>query len=148
MSWIPLREVSRPVTLLLVGMSLLVLLRGHNEPGGGFIGGLLAAAGFVVDALAHGPAHARKLLRTNPLNLLAAGLLLAALSGVPALLRGQPYLAAQWGGELLSLGKLGTVLLFDAGVYLVVLGAVTLMLLGALASPAGEAGEAGEEESS
>ncbi len=132
MNWIPLRAVSRPVTMLLVGMSVLVLLRGHNEPGGGFIGGLLAAAGFVVQGLAFGPAPARRLLRTHPLNLLAAGLLLAALSGVPGLLRGAPYMAAQWWGEVLDLGKLGTVLLFDIGVYLVVLGAVTLILLGAI----------------
>lgn len=130
MNWIPLRVVSRPVTLLLVGMSVVVLLRGHNEPGGGFIGGLLAAAGFVVHALAFGPLPARRLLRTSPLALLAVGLLLAALSGVPALLQGQAFMTGQWWGELLSLGKFGTVLLFDVGVYLVVLGAVTLILLG------------------
>ncbi len=132
MNWVPLRAVSRPVTMLLVGMSVIVLLRGHNEPGGGFIGGLLAAAGFVVHGLAFGPGHARRLLRTSPLALLASGLLLATLSGVPGLLRGQPYLTAQWWGELLTLGKVGTVLLFDIGVYLVVLGAVALILLGAL----------------
>jgi multisubunit Na+/H+ antiporter MnhB subunit len=132
MNWIPLRTVARPVTMLLVGMSVLVLLRGHDEPGGGFIAGLLAAAGFVVDGLAHGPAHARQLLRTGPLGLLATGLLLAALSGVPGLLGGGAYLQARWWGELLTLGKVGTVLLFDIGVYLVVLGAVSLILLGAL----------------
>jgi multisubunit Na+/H+ antiporter MnhB subunit len=132
MNWIPLRAVSRPVTMLLVGMSIIVLLRGHDEPGGGFIGGLLAAAGFVVHGLAFGPLPARRLLRTHPLNLLAAGLLLAALSGVPGLLQGSAYMAAQWWGELLTLGKISTVLVFDVGVYLVVLGAVTLILLGAV----------------
>jgi multicomponent Na+:H+ antiporter subunit B len=132
MNWIPLRTVSRPVTMLLVGMSLLVLLRGHNEPGGGFIGGLLAAAGFVVQGLAYGPVSARRLLRLHPLSILAAGLLLAALSGVPGLLLGLPFMTAQWWGEMLQLGKAGTVLVFDLGVYLVVLGAVTLILLEAI----------------
>lgn len=130
MNWIPLRVVSRPVTLLLVGMSLLVLLRGHNEPGGGFIGGLLAATGFVVHALAFGPDSARRTLRIHPLPLLATGLILATLSGVPGLWRGGQYLAAQWWGQLLSLGKVGTVLLFDTGVYLVVFGATASVLLG------------------
>ncbi len=139
MNWVPLRVVARPVTLLLVAMSVLVLLRGHNEPGGGFIGGLLAAAGFVVHALAHGPVSARRLLRISPLTILASGLLLAALSGVPGLLRGEAYLTGQWWGDLLSLGKFGTVLVFDVGVYLVVLGAVTLILLGVL-DPEGEEG--------
>jgi multisubunit Na+/H+ antiporter MnhB subunit len=138
MNWIPLRTVSRPVTMLLVGMSVIVLLRGHNEPGGGFIGGLLAAAGFVVHGLAFGAPHARRLLRTHPLNFLAAGLLLAALSGVPGLWRGSEYMAAQWWGDLLQVGKFGTVLLFDVGVYLVVLGAVTLILLGAIEPPSEE----------
>jgi multisubunit Na+/H+ antiporter MnhB subunit len=140
MNWIPLRAVSRPVTMLLVAMSVIVLLRGHNEPGGGFIGGLLAAAGFVVHALAFGPVPARRLLRTSPLTLLASGLLLAALSGVPGLVIDGAYMVGQWWGEMLSLGKFGTVLLFDVGVYLVVLGAVALVLLGVL-DPDGDQGD-------
>lgn len=136
MNWIPLRVVSRPVTVLLVAMSVVVLLRGHNEPGGGFIGGLLAAAGFVVHALAFGAGAARRILRASPLALLAAGLLLAAGSGLPGLLAGEPYLAARWWGDLLELGKFGTVLLFDAGVYLVVFGAAAAVLLGMIETEA------------
>ncbi len=54
MRWLPLQAIARPVAALLVGISILVLLRGHNEPGGGFIGGLIAAAGFTVLALGDG----------------------------------------------------------------------------------------------
>jgi multicomponent Na+:H+ antiporter subunit A len=127
--WIPLRVVARPVTLLLVATSVVVLLRGHNEPGGGFIGGLMAASGFLVYALAFGCPAASRLLRCSPIHLMGAGLLLAMASGLVALLRGQAYLTGQWWGQLLELGKAGTVLLFDVGVYLVVLGAAVLMLV-------------------
>jgi multicomponent Na+:H+ antiporter subunit B len=129
MNWIPLRVLSRPVTLLLVGISIFVLLRGHNEPGGGFIGGLLAASGFLVHALTFGSTSAARLLRCPPLILAGCGLLLALGSGLVAVLRGQPFLTGQWWGQLLSLGKAGTVLLFDVGVYFVVLGCALLFLL-------------------
>jgi multicomponent Na+:H+ antiporter subunit B len=64
-----------PVMLLL---SLVVLVRGHNEPGGGFVGGLLAAAGFALYAMAFGIGDARRLLRRDPRTLIGVGLLLAA----------------------------------------------------------------------
>lgn len=143
MNWIPLRVLSRPLTLLLTGMSLLVLLRGHNEPGGGFIGGLLAAAGFVIYALASGAPAARRILRVSPTTLIAAGLLAATASGLPALLQGKEFMTAWWWGQLLEIGKVGTVLVFDAGVYLVVLGAVSLMLLRLLDPDAGRRPEGG-----
>jgi multisubunit Na+/H+ antiporter MnhB subunit len=132
MNWLPLTVLSRPVMLLLVAMSVIVLLRGHNEPGGGFIGGLLAAAGFLVYALAHDATAARQLLRTSPVSLLGWGLLLAAGSGLPGMVGGQAFLTGQWGGSIPGIGKLSTVLLFDVGIYLVVLGAGAQLLLGLL----------------
>ena len=129
MNWIPLRIVSRPVTLLLMSMAVLVLLRGHNEPGGGFIAGLLAALAIVVHALTFGAVAARRLRRVSPSWLVGVGLIVAAGSGVPALMLGEPFMSGQWWGELLNIGKVGTVLLFDVGVCLVVLGAVLGMSL-------------------
>jgi len=119
-----------PVILLL---SVVVLLRGHNAPGGGFVGGLLAAAAFSLHALAFSSSSARALLRVDPRHLIAVGLLAAVVSGVPALAVGGPYMEGLWasvtppgGGDPI---KLGTPLLFDIGVYLLVFGGSLLMIL-------------------
>lgn len=120
---------------VLVLFSVVLLLRGHNEPGGGFIGGLLAATAFALYALAYDVRSSRRLLRIGEQRLLGVGLLCAAASGLPALFAREPYLTGRWGGvrlPLLGEVKLGTPLLFDVGVYLVVI-AVTLMIVFALA---------------
>lgn len=102
-----------------VALSLFVLLRGHNEPGGGFIGGLIGALGFVFHALARGSASTRTVLRLEPLTWAGIGLLCGVLAGLPALLMtGEPFLTQQWLGAT----PIGTTVLFDVGVYFVVLG--------------------------
>jgi multicomponent Na+:H+ antiporter subunit B len=102
-----------------VALSLFVLLRGHNEPGGGFIGGLIGALGFVFHALARGSDATRAVLRIEPLTWCGIGLLCGVLAGLPALLfMGEPFLTQQWLGAT----AIGTTVLFDVGVYLVVLG--------------------------
>lgn len=118
-----LYTATRYMLPLLVLVSFFLLLRGHNEPGGGFVGGLVAAASFTLYALAHNVAKARRALRIDPRTLIAVGLLTAFVSGLPALLGGEPFMTGQWTAfELPVLGKLGTPLLFDAGVYLLVIG--------------------------
>jgi multisubunit Na+/H+ antiporter MnhB subunit len=129
MNWIPLRMLSGPVLWLLAGTSVLVLVRGHNEPGGGFIGGLLAASGLLVFALAQGPAKARRLLKFDPAVYLGTGILVAIASGLFGLFSGQPFLTGQLWGSVPGLGKVGTVLVFDTGIYLVVFGAVAEIML-------------------
>ena len=110
--------------------SLYLLLRGHNEPGGGFIGGLVAAMAAVLVHLAH-PAGRLRLFRLGAASLMVVGLATAVLSGLPGLLSGAAFLTAQWGPEfsLPAVGKvkLGTPLLFDIGVYLVVAGVVLML---------------------
>ena len=81
---------------LLLLFSVFLLLRGHNEPGGGFVGGLVAAAAFALYAIAFGVKRARQALLVKPMTLLGAGLLIALFSGLPAVLRGQPFLTALW----------------------------------------------------
>ena len=127
-----LRTTSRLLKPLLLIFSIIVLLRGPNAPGGGFVGGLLAAAAFALQATSTDVASARRGLHVSPQVLMGAGLALATLSGTVGLLAGRPFLTAQsvaialpWGGEL----RLGTALAFDASVYLVVLGAVALIIL-------------------
>lgn len=105
--------------------SVYVLLRGHNEPGGGFIGGLIAAAGIAVHAIARGREALVSLLRASPQAYIGAGLVFAIVSGLPALFRAEPFLSHQWPYPALGLG---TTLIFDIGVYLVVIGAVLTFL--------------------
>ncbi|MCS6954164.1 MAG: Na+/H+ antiporter subunit B [Bryobacterales bacterium] len=122
---------SRYLAPLLLAASVWILLRGHNEPGGGFAGGLLASAAFALKVVSNGVAAARRALRVDPHWLLGAGLLTALTSGLPALLAGRPFLTAGWiAVPLPAAGSwdAGTVLWFDAGVYLVVLGAVLLIV--------------------
>lgn len=123
-----LRTTSRFLFTLLLLLSVFLLLRGHNEPGGGFIGALVAVGAYALFALAHGLSAARKLLPLPPLRLVGWGLLLAFLSGLPALLAGQPFMTGQW-YSLLGV-KLGSPVIFDLGVYLTVFGALLSAIFG------------------
>ena len=129
MSSLILRTAARYLLPLLLLFSVFLLLRGHQEPGGGFVGGLVAAASFSLHAIAHGVDTARRSLRWGPRSFIGAGLLLAGASGASALLAGRPFLTAQWSKRPVpALGEVGTPLLFDAGVYLTVVGAVLLIV--------------------
>ena len=128
--------LSTAITYLLPRLLLLsvyLLLHGHNVPGGGFVGGLVAAAAFALYGFAHGVKKARETLHINPRTLIGLGLLTGMVSGCFALFSGQPFLTGLWSKlKIPGLGKLGTPLLFDMGVYLVVIG-VTLMIVFSLA---------------
>lgn len=117
---------------LLLLFALFLLLRGHNAPGGGFIAGLVASAAIAVHLFAMSEAGARRVLRVDPRDLIAWGLILALAAGVIGLVSGQPFLTAHWltvslpvFGEL----KLGSPLLFDLGVFLVVLGTASTIII-------------------
>lgn len=117
-----------PVTLAL---SLLVFYRGHNEPGGGFIGGLVAAAGFVFYAMAFDTAEAEKKLHVSPFALIVAGLSFALMSTLPSLFAGHPFFTGEWTSLSIPLVgnlALGSPMLFDLGVYLTVWGIVVTIL--------------------
>jgi len=109
-----------------LALSLYLLWRGHHEPGGGFIGGLIAAAGYACYALPRGYSALRRVLPIDSLNLMALGLLAALISGLAGLMGSTAYLTHAW-TELGDLA-LGTTLLFDIGVYLTVLGAILTFL--------------------
>lgn len=118
-----------PMLLLL---SAFLLFRGHNLPGGGFIGGLVASATFILHCFALGVDETRKLLRINPLILTGAGLLISLASGAFSLFYGKPFMTGQWviihsdGSEG---WHLGSPVVFDIGVYLVVIGATLTIIL-------------------
>ena len=117
---------ARLLTALFIVFSLYVLLRGHNAPGGGFIGGLIAACGLAIHAFAGGVAETRKALATDPRNIAALGLVLALAAGaLPALTGGAPF-SGLW-GEVAGL-KLSNILIFDIGVYLAVFGGILTLV--------------------
>lgn len=122
-----LQVVSRTILPIALVYSLYLLWRGHNEPGGGFVGGLIAAAGFIMYALPRGQTTLKKILVLPPQTIAGIGVLLALSSGLASLLAGQPFLTHQW--IFFSSGiALGTALLFDIGVYFAVLGTVLTFL--------------------
>ncbi len=128
MNTLILRETTRLLFGLILLFSVFALLRGHNQVGGGFVGGLIASIAcslyvFVADA-----EDVHRLLRTDPLRMAAGGLALAILSGMVGMLAsGSSFLTGVW-VEVLGV-KVGTPLLFDCGVYLVVVGAVLTFVL-------------------
>ncbi|HMN96726.1 MAG TPA: Na+/H+ antiporter subunit B [Phycisphaerales bacterium] len=123
---------ARAVAPLLVLVSALLVVRGHNEPGGGFVGGLLCASAFALVALAEGVGAARRLLRIEPLRLVGIGLLVALGSAIPAAIAGFAPFTGLWVSLQLwdkaSPVKLGTPLVFDLGVYLTVVGIALAMI--------------------
>lgn len=111
-------------------LSVYLLFAGHNQPGGGFVGGLVAAAAIALRYVAGGLGEVHKAVPIRPWLLLSAGLLVASLTAVAPLLSGAGPLdqrAFEWDAWLLGHVKLTTATIFDAGVYLIVVG-LTLML--------------------
>ena len=127
-----LRTATRFLLPVLCLFSVFLLLRGHNNPGGGFAGGLVAAAAFALHSIAYEPGATRQALRLHPRTLIGTGLLLAASSATLPLLLGQSFMTGRWGYLLLPGGRqvvFGTPLVFDIGVYLVVAGVTLLIIL-------------------
>jgi len=117
-----------PLALL---VSVYILLRGHNQPGGGFIAGLITAVALIMQYLANGVAwtHARLPGDLHPL--IGAGLFIATLTGLASLVLGYPFLTSAFTHVHWPLGdfELASAMAFDLGVYLVVVGATLLILI-------------------
>ncbi len=113
-------------------VSVFFLLRGHNEPGGGFVGGLIMATAIILQYLVGGTAWAESRTRIRPQYWIGAGLLCAAGAGISAWVATRPFLSAlAWHETLPVIGELhlSTVLLFDLGVYFLVIGSTVLILV-------------------
>ncbi len=126
-----LRTTSRFLLILLFQFSVFLLLRGHNDPGGGFVGGLVLAAALTLYAIAYDVRSMRRVLPCRAQTIIAWGLLAAALSGVWSMFEGQPFMTGRWAHvQVLGLDlHLGTPLIFDIGVYLVVVGVVLIVIM-------------------
>ncbi|MBR0556488.1 Na+/H+ antiporter subunit B [Ciceribacter sp. L1K23] len=125
------RTVAPFLTPLMVLFSIFVLLRGHNEPGGGFIGGLIAASAFAIYGIAFGVQSVRRAIIFHPMSIAGCGLFISCLSGLLSAFFGVPFMTGLWiyptfaGIEV----PLATVISFDIGVYLVVVGSITSIAL-------------------
>jgi multicomponent K+:H+ antiporter subunit A len=125
--------LTRLLLPLALTVAVFVLLRGHNLPGGGFIAGLITAVALVMQYLANGVVWTRARLPRNLNPVIAAGLLLATGTGLASLALGYPFLSSTFGHwHLPVLGdlELASAMAFDLGVYLVVVGATLVILVG------------------
>lgn len=118
---------ARVLYWLMLAASIFILFRGHDEPGGGFVGGLVAAMAVGIIALADGVPAARRKLPMHPVSLVGLGVVAGFVSGLPGLLADSSFLSHQW-VFFENDFKLGTTMIFDLGVYFVVLGGMLLLI--------------------
>ena len=123
-----LTRILLPLALL---VAVFILLRGHNQPGGGFIAGLITAVALVVQYLASGAAWTHQRMASDSHPLIAWGLGIATLTGLASWAFDHPFLTSTFGyvtWPLVGTFELASAMAFDLGVFLVVVGA-TLMIL-------------------
>jgi multicomponent Na+:H+ antiporter subunit B len=125
-----LRVLDRLLTPVLLVLAIVLLLAGHNAPGGGFIAGLVVASAFLMQIIARGDGFVRNLIGRHLQLVMGAGLILAVFSALLGLLEGTFFKAIWWKTKIGALElELGTPMFFDIGVFLVVSAVVTSYLL-------------------
>ena len=125
MNTLIVRTTLKIIVPLFILFSLYLLFRGHNLPGGGFIGGLIAAIPVVFHVMVYGVEKTKQLFKLNIFMIMGIGLLIAATSGIISMFGGAPFLTSIWGSIVIPVfGKPGTPIMFDIGVYLLVVGIV------------------------
>ncbi|UYN99664.1 MAG: Na(+)/H(+) antiporter subunit B [Devosia sp.] len=131
MNTVIFRTAAPLIVAIMLVFSVYICLRGHNEPGGGFIGGLIAAASIAVFGMASGVRMVRKSLYFDPLSIAAFGVVLAGFAGLLSLFIDAPFMTSIW--FYLDVGNsvvpLSTPLFFDLGVYCVVFGTLSAIAL-------------------
>jgi multicomponent Na+:H+ antiporter subunit B len=122
------RTIAPVLVVVMLVFSVFVTLRGHNEPGGGFIGGLIAASAIAIYGMALGPQATRRAMRVDPLAVAGFGVVLAACAGLLSLPFDLPFLTGLW--TQMFGADISTPMIFDIGVYFVVLGTISAVALG------------------
>ena len=118
-----------------VVVSFYLFMRGHNQPGGGFVAGLVMSVAFILQYMVAGTQWVEAQMSLRPLRWMGTGLLFATITGLGAMAVGYPFLTTHtWHFELPVLGDIhiASALFFDIGVYAVVVGS-TLLILTAIA---------------
>ena len=141
--WVPSQPRSRDhhplmmvvATRIMLPLALLVgvyvFLRGHNEPGGGFIAGLIVSIALIMQYMASGFTWAQARMKMDYHNLIGWGVLVAGLTGIGAWFAGRPFLTSDFGyvtWPVVGTFEVATAIAFDLGVFLTVVGAVMLAL--------------------
>lgn len=126
-----LRLLARLMLPLALLVAIFIFLRGHNEPGGGFIAGLVTSVALVLLHVSSGQEWVEQRMHVNYRKLAASGILIAGITGLGSLLFGMPLLTSThgilhipWLGDL----ELASAMLFDLGVYFTVVGGTLLIL--------------------
>ena len=131
MNTIIFRTIAPLIVAIMLVFSVYVCLRGHNEPGGGFIGGLIAASAIAIFGMSSGVERVRAAIRVDPMAIAGFGVFIAALSGLLSLFTGSPFMTSIW--MYVDLGEtvlpLSTPMVFDIGVYFVVFGTISAIAL-------------------
>lgn len=129
MNSIIIRIAAKYIPPLLIVFSLYVLLKGHNSPGGGFIGGLIAGSGVIFYSLSHNVKETYEKVYLKPVSYLMLGFFLMIVSAIAGLFGNKAVLTGIW-SEINLAGvqiKLGTPLLFDSGIYLIIFGGMLMI---------------------
>ncbi|WP_078544272.1 Na(+)/H(+) antiporter subunit B [Litchfieldia alkalitelluris] len=126
-----LQTITKIVIFIILAFSLHLFFAGHYTPGGGFIGGLMTAAALVLLLLAFDAKTVKKIFPVDFKKVTAVGLLIAVFTGIGSFIFGVPFLTHTYDYfDIPILGETGlaTAVLFDIGVYLVVIG-VTMTII-------------------
>ena len=131
MNTVIFRTIAPAIAAIMVVFSIFVLLRGHNEPGGGFIGGLIAASAIAIYGIGASVGEVRKAMVLDPLAIAGIGVLISAATGLLSAFFGQPFMTSQWLTFTFAESDvaLSTPMFFDIGVYLVVFGTISAVAL-------------------
>jgi monovalent cation:proton antiporter len=128
-----LQTVTKAVAFIILAFSVFIFFAGHNNPGGGFIGGLMTASAFILLYLAFDIEGMKKVIPFDFIRMTALGLLIAVGTGMGSFLFGEPFLSHAFGYFDLPLfgedTELATAVLFDIGVYLTVIGITMTIIL-------------------
>jgi multicomponent Na+:H+ antiporter subunit B len=120
-----LHTITKIVTFIILTFSIFLFFAGHNNPGGGFIGGLMTASALLLMYVGFDMKSIKKAIPFNFVHMIAAGLAISILTGIASMLFGYPYLTQF--DQYVTIPLLGefhltTALPFDLGIYLVVVG--------------------------
>lgn len=127
-----LEKTARLFLWIVAVLSVILLLRGHNLPGGGFIAGIVLSVGFIFYGIVFGSYAIQKIIKYNSRTWMGIGLLLVLISAIIPVLAGSEVMTGTWfiiSLPLMGEIHLGTPLLFDTGIFVTVAGLILSVII-------------------